>query len=178
MTKPTCTWYHPHQSWPLRSTTKSQNLKTEGDYKYYHLRDTYRTLHALPWADYGGRFAGSAIGTRGTSISPGKAEWATVVETATGSTLVATQWRGSHRLNTAVVLAVVHGLLGLSRVGARGRATHSLPPPSPIPPPPPHFPAPNEPPRFCGCKATCLLTWHWQDPVCFTLGRIWRSVWW
>ena len=52
--------------------------------------------------------------------------------------LVATQWRSPHHcLNTAVVLAAVHGLLGLLRVGANGRATHSfsLPPPSPSPSP-------------------------------------------
>ena len=36
------------------------------------------------------------------------------------STLVASQWRGLHCLNIVVVLAVVHGLLGLSRVGLRG----------------------------------------------------------
>ena len=43
------------------------------------------------------------------------------------STLVAAQWRGPHCLNIAVVLAVVHGLLGLLGVGARGRATDSSP---------------------------------------------------
>ena len=32
------------------------------------------------------------------------------------STLVASQWRGLHSLNIVVVLAVVHGLLGLLRV--------------------------------------------------------------
>ena len=40
------------------------------------------------------------------------------------------------------------------RVGARSRATRSFSPP----PPPPPFPAPNKPSRFCGCKATCLLS--------------------
>ena len=47
------------------------------------------------------------------------------------STLDASHWRGPHCLNIAVVLTVVHGLLGPLRVGARGRVTHS----SPLPPP-------------------------------------------
>ena len=36
-------------------------------------------------------------------------------------------------LAVAVVLAVIHGLFGLLRVGARGRATHSSPPPPSFP---------------------------------------------
>ena len=54
----------------------------------------------------------------------------TAVETTTALyTLVATQWRGPHRLDIVVVLAVVHGLLDLP-----GRATHCFSPP-PIPSP-------------------------------------------
>ena len=52
--------------------------------------------------------------------------------------LVASQWPGPHCLNIVVVLAVVHGLLGLLRVGLRGRATHSFS----LPLPPPPFPRP------------------------------------
>ena len=71
----------------------------------------------------------------------------TAIETATADyTIAASQWRGPHCLNIAVVLAVGHGLLGLLRVGTRGRASH---PPTPVP---------SKPPRFCGRKATCLLT--------------------
>ena len=54
-------------------------------------------------------------------------------------------------LDAGVILAVVHGLLGLLRVGLRGRATHSV---FPFP----FFPVPNKPSRFCGRKATCSLT--------------------
>ena len=43
--------------------------------------------------------------------------------------LAAMQWRGPHCLKIAVVLAVAHCLLGLLRVGLRGRAIHSFPPP-------------------------------------------------
>ena len=51
---------------------------------------------------------------------------------------------------------MVHGLLGLLRVGLLGRATHSF---STTTPTTPHsFPVPNKPSRFCGSKATCLLT--------------------
>ena len=42
--------------------------------------------------------------------------------------LVAVQWRGPHCLNIAVVLAVVHGLLGLSGERAVEPLTASLPP--------------------------------------------------
>ena len=63
-----------------------------------------------------------------------------------------------HCLNIVVVLAVVHGLLGLLRAGLRGRATHSFSPPPTPPRPPPPFPVPNKPSHFCGRKATCLLT--------------------
>ena len=38
----------------------------------------------------------------------------TAVETTVRRTPAAAQWRGAHCLNTAVILAVVHGLLGLS----------------------------------------------------------------
>ena len=61
------------------------------------------------------------------------------------STLVAQQWRGPHCLNIVVVLALVHVLLGLP--GRSARSSH-----------PTLFPIPNKTPRFCGRKATCLLT--------------------
>ena len=69
------------------------------------------------------------------------------------STLVASQWRCPHCLNI-VVLAVVHGLLGLLRAGLRGRATHYHPPHPPAP-----FPVPNKQSHFCGRKATCFITY-------------------
>ena len=47
---------------------------------------------------------------------------------------------------------MVHGLLGLSRAGARGRAIHF---PILLPP----FPIPNKPYGFCERKAACLLTY-------------------
>ena len=48
------------------------------------------------------------------------------------------------------------------RVRARGRATHNPPRPThpPLPPPPNLSPVPNKPYRFCGRKATCLLTYY------------------
>ena len=57
------------------------------------------------------------------------------------STLVATHWRGPHCLKIAVILAVVHGLLGLSgseRAVEPLNVSLSLS----LPPPPP-FPVPN-----------------------------------
>ena len=76
----------------------------------------------------------------------------TAVETAiTWYTIVAMQWRGDTALiNTSIVLAAVHGLLGLPGRCARS-SLHSF---SPFPP----VPVPNQPPRFCGRKTKCLLT--------------------
>ena len=68
------------------------------------------------------------------------------------STLVATHWRGPHCLKIAVILAVVHGLLGLSG------SERAVEPPTLSPSLSP-FPVPNKPYRFCGRKATCLLTY-------------------
>ena len=61
------------------------------------------------------------------------------------STVFATQWRGPHCHNIFVVLAAVHGLLGLR--GRCARSSHQ----SVVPFPP--VPVPNKPPRFCGRKA-------------------------
>ena len=62
-----------------------------------------------------------------------------------------------HRLNTAIVLAVVHSLLGL--LGQYTRLSlHSFAPfPPPPPPPTRHVPIHNKPSRLCGRKAKCLL---------------------
>ena len=71
------------------------------------------------------------------------------------STLFASQWRGPHCLNIVVILPLVHVLLGLQGRSARSSYSLSLPPP---PPPRLPFSIPNKPSRFCGRKATCLLT--------------------
>ena len=72
----------------------------------------------------------------------------TAVETAIAEYTSCYTMRRPHCLSIAVVLAVVHGLLGILGVGLRRRATHSFSPP----------PFPIKPSRFCGRKATCLLT--------------------
>ena len=57
-----------------------------------------------------------------------------------------------HRLNTSIVLAAVHSLLGL--LGQYTRLSlHSF---APFPPPH-HVPIHNMPSRLCGRKAKCLL---------------------
>ena len=68
--------------------------------------------------------------------------------------------------NIIVVLAAVHGLLGLLRMGVRGRAE----PLTLFPSDPSHplFPMPNKPPRFRGRKATCLLC---PLPILLTVGN-------
>ena len=84
---------------------------------------------------------------------------------------LASHWQGSHYcLNIAVVLVVVHSLLspcGLEQVdepltlalaGWSKWTSHSLFLPSPP------FPFPNKPSHFCGCKATCLLTYSPPPP--------------
>ena len=53
-----------------------------------------------------------------------------------------------HHLNTSIVLAAVHGLLGLPGQCARS-SLQSLPP---SPPPPPPVPVPNKHPCFCDVK--------------------------
>ena len=78
------------------------------------------------------------------------------------STLVATQQRG----NTALTFWLFWRRSTTSsvfQIRARGRAftlslsaPPPLPRPLPLPPPPP--PVPNKPPRLCGRKAKCLLT--------------------
>ena len=68
-------------------------------------------------------------------------------------TLVATQWRGDTSL-TFLLSWRRSTVSSVFRVGARGRA-FTLPPP----PPPPPVPVPDKPPRFCGCKAKCLLSY-------------------
>ena len=64
------------------------------------------------------------------------------------STLVATQWRGDTALTFSVVLAAVHGLLGLPGRSAVEPSLFLLFYPSPHPPPSP-VPVPNKPSRFC-----------------------------
>ena len=67
-------------------------------------------------------------------------------------TLVATLRRGPHCLNIVVVLAVVNILLGPSRL-------ERVVEPLTLSPLPLLVPIPTKPPRFCGCKATCLPTY-------------------
>ena len=64
----------------------------------------------------------------------------TAVETATAE--YTSCFAVARHCFNVVVLAVVHRLLGLLRVGLRGRATHSPLPSTPLHPPPPPPPRP------------------------------------
>ena len=76
----------------------------------------------------------------------------TAVETAVAQCTSRCAMARGHRLNTSIVLAVVHGLSGLFR--AVPAVEPSLSRPLPPPPPPSPVPVSNKQPRFCGRKAT------------------------
>ena len=79
----------------------------------------------------------------------------TAVETAIARCTSRCAMARGHRLNTAIVLAAVHGFAGLFRTVSAAEPSLFRPLPPPTPPPPP---VPNKQPRFCGRKAKCTRT--------------------
>ena len=111
-------------------------------------------------------FASSCPSCSSTAVQRTWSLWlcpSTAVETAIAQCTSRWEMARGHRLNTSIVLAAVHGLLGLPDRWTRSSLHSSAPSASPVP---------NRPPRLCGRKAKCSLCSH---GVLAGVGVLWHS---